>query len=98
MHHNLHGLFEPYRPIGGPTVYLYSLYRGCINKSLHLSTFTAFYGISSSIARINIISLENMRMPDDAERGNMMPIDRAVRTDVRTTPKGGTHDDESSLH
>ena len=25
-------------------------YRGCINKLLHVSTFTAFYGISSSIA------------------------------------------------
>src|SRR5207237_9066213 len=29
-----------------------TLYRGCINKILHLLTFTTLYGISSSIARV----------------------------------------------
>jgi hypothetical protein len=39
---------------------------GCINKLLHLLTFTAFYGISSSIARIPITSAQNMPIDDRA--------------------------------
>jgi len=40
------------------------LYRGCINKLLHLLMFIAFYSISSSIARIPITSSQNMPIDD----------------------------------
>lgn len=64
-------------------IFNHILYRGCINKLTHLLEFTAFYGNSSSIARIYIVLSQNTSIPNDAERGIMLPINCSARTHVR---------------